>query len=139
MKELKIGFFSTFTKKITEQDIIKFADITGDQNPIHLDDEYAKNTMFKAKIAHGFHVGGFISAAIAQKLPGEGTIYLSQSMQFKAPVFVNDIITAKIVIIDIPKPDRVLLQTTCSNQQNKIVIEGEAIVIPPKECKILAN
>ncbi|MBI4649235.1 MAG: MaoC family dehydratase [Bacteroidia bacterium] len=131
--EIKLGDCESFTKKITSQDIFDFAEVSGDKNPIHLDEEYAKNSKFKARIAHGFHVGSFISAAIGQKLPGNGTIYLSQSLKFLAPVFINDEITAKVEVLDFPKPNRITLKTTCINQDGKIVIEGEALVIPPED------
>ncbi len=84
------------------------------------------------RIAHGYHVGSFISAAIGKHLPGNGTIYLSQSMQFRAPVTINDEITATVEVLDFPKEKRVLLKTTCTNQDGIEVITGEALVIPPK-------
>lgn len=111
--------------------------ISGDDNPIHLDEVYAKNSIFKGRIAHGFHVGSLISAVIGQKLPGNGTIYLSQSMRFLAPVRINDIITASVEIIDFPKQDRVSLKTICVNQQGEVVIEGEAYVIPPENSQLI--
>src|SRR3989338_1087491 len=103
VKSLQIGDKTQFTKSITEEEVVLFAKISGDDNPIHLDAEYAKNSIFKQKIAHGFLVGSLISAAIAKNLPGNGTIYLSQNLKFVAPVFMNDIITAHIEVIDFPK------------------------------------
>lgn len=136
-RELKIGDHSSLKKKITNEDIITFANISGDKNPVHLDEQYAKNTIFKSRIAHGFLVGSFISAAIGQKLPGNGTIYLSQNMKFKAPVRINDEINAHIEVIAFPKENRVLLKTTCSNQEGTVVIDGEALVIPPEGMKLI--
>lgn len=133
VKTLKIGDKAQFTKSITEEEVTLFAKISGDDNPIHLDAEYAKNSIFKQKIAHGFLVGSLISAAIAKDLPGNGTIYLSQNLKFLAPVFMNDIITAHIEVIDFPKGSQVLLSTICKNQDQKAVIEGTALVMAPRE------
>ncbi len=133
IKTLKIGDKAQFTKSITEEEVTLFAKISGDDNPIHLDAEYAKNSIFKQKIAHGFLVGSLISAAIAKDLPGNGTIYLSQNLKFLAPVFMNDIITAHIEVIDFPKGSQVLLSTICKNQDQKAVIEGTALVMAPRE------
>ena len=130
-KTIKVGDFVSVNNTVTESNIIKFSDISGDFNPIHLDEEYAKDSIFKKRIAHGFLVGSYISAVIGQKLPGNGTIYLSQSLYFRAPVFINDQITTTVEVLDFPKPNRVLLKTICVNQEGKIVLEGEAIVIPP--------
>ena len=129
--KLNIGDSYSFNRLITEQDIIIFSEVSGDKNPIHLDNDYAKESIFKERIAHGFLIGSLISAAIGQHLPGNGTIYLSQSMRFKAPVKINDIITVTIEVVDFPKVNRVTLKTTCKNQTGLIVIEGEALVIPP--------
>lgn len=136
-KELRIGDSTTFRKIITEKDIFDFAEVTGDHNPVHINAEYAKYTIFKARIAHGFYVGSLISSVIGQKLPGNGTIYLSQSLKFRAPVFINDEITTKVEVINFPKPNRVLLKTTCFNQDEKLVIEGEAYVIPPTDMELI--
>ena len=137
IKTLKIGDKTQFTKSITEEEVVLFAKISGDDNPIHLDAEYAKNSIFKQKIAHGFLVGSLISAAIAKNLPGNGTIYLSQNLKFVAPVFMNDIITAHIEVIDFPKGSQVLLSTICKNQDQKNVIEGTALVMAPKDTVLI--
>ncbi len=130
-KILKIGDSYSYQRIITENDIIIFSEVTGDKNPIHLDSEYAKDSFFKERIAQGFLVGSLISAAIGQHLPGNGTIYKSQSMNFKAPVKINDIITVLIEVIEFPKINQVKLKTTCINQFGVIVIDGEAVVIAP--------
>ena len=134
---LKIGDTASFKKKVLEQDIYDFAKVSGDFNPIHLDKLYAETSIFKERIAHGFLVGSYISAAIAQQLPGNGTIYLSQSLNFLAPVRINDEIMAVIEVVSFPKENRVLLKTTCENQEGTIVIEGKAVVIPPKGMKLI--
>jgi len=136
-RELRIGDKAFFTKRVNSEDIFTFADISGDDNPVHVDEEYARNSFFKERIAHGFHVGSFISAAIGKKLPGNGTIYLSQTMQFRAPAIIGDEITALVEIVDFPEETRVLLKTTCLNQNGKEVIRGEALVIPPKNMVLL--
>jgi 3-hydroxybutyryl-CoA dehydratase len=129
--ELKIGDKYSKSTLVTEDMINGFAKYTGDKNPVHLDVQFASKTMFKNRIAHGFLIGSFISAVLGNDFPGQGTIYLSQTLKFKAPVFINDTITVVIEVIDIPIENRVLLKTTCTNQNNIIVIEGEALVIPP--------
>ena len=134
---LKIGDKAQFTKQIKEEEVILFAKISGDDNPIHLDEEYANNSIFKQKIAHGFLVGSLISAVIAKDLPGNGTIYLSQNLKFLAPVFLNETITAHIEVLDFPKGSQVLLSTICKNQDQKVVIEGTALVIAPKSIVLI--
>ena len=129
--ELKIGKVYSMSKLVTEEMINGFAKYSGDNNPVHLNEDFASQTMFKKRIAHGFLIGSFISAVLGNDFPGQGTIYLSQTMKFKAPVFINDTITVEIEVVDFPKPNRVSLKTTCTNQNNIIVIEGEAFVIPP--------
>jgi len=131
-KELRIGDRASFTKKISSEDVFNFARVSGDNNLVHVDEDYAKKSIFGERIAHGYHVGSFISAVIGKYLPGNGSIYLSQSMQFKAPVMVNDEITAMVEVIDFPKDKRVLLKTVCTNQHGTVVISGEAMVIPPE-------
>ena len=125
---------SKFSKStiVTEKMIDGFAKYTGDVNPIHLDEQFASKTMFKKRIAHGFLVGSFISAVLGNDFPGNGTIYLSQSLKFRAPVFINDKITVDVEIIDFPKENWATLNTVCTNQENVVVLEGEALVILPK-------
>jgi 3-hydroxybutyryl-CoA dehydratase len=132
INELKIGDKFKKTTVVTEEMINGFAKYTGDKNPVHIDEQFASNTIFKKRIAHGFLVGSFISAVLGNDFPGNGTIYLSQSLMFRAPVFINDKVTVKVEVLDFPKPERVLLKTTCVNQDGKVVIDGEAFIIPPK-------
>lgn len=110
-------------------DIEDFARISMDRNPIHLDEAYAANTQFKHRIAHGFLVSSFISAVIAEQLPGEGSIYVSQTLNFRKPVFVDDLITAQVKVLEILKPNLYRLETLCRNQANDVVISGEAVVM----------
>jgi 3-hydroxybutyryl-CoA dehydratase len=136
-RTLKIGDKTEFTKSITAEEVVLFAKISGDDNPVHLDEEYAKGTMFKTRIAHGFLVGSLISAAIGKNLPGNGTIYLKQDMKFLAPVFLNDVITAYVEVVDFPKGTQVVLSTVCKNQEGKIVIDGTALVMAPKDITLI--
>ena len=133
IKEIKIGDAAEFTKTITEADIVLFAGITGDLNPAHVDQVWAENSMFKARIAHGMLSGGLISAVMGMYLPGPGTIYLSQELRFLAPVHIGDTITARAEVQElIENKNRVHLKTTCRNQDGTIVVDGVALVMPPK-------
>lgn len=125
----ELGETASITNKITEDMIIQFSKLSGDENPIHLNEEYAKKTIFKKRIAPGMLISSFISAVIANKLPGEGAIYLKQDLKFKKPVYINDAITTEIKIIDIiDEKNIIVLNTECRNQNHVIVIEGNACV-----------
>ena len=133
MVKITVGMEAEMSKLITENDINTFAEIVGDRNPVHLDEAYARTTPFKQRIAHGTLTGALISAVLAQKLPGLGTIYLSQSYQFKAPVFIGDEITAKVKVTNYREDKRLTtLDTNIYNQEGKCVLTGEAVVIAPK-------
>lgn len=128
--ELKIGMKDSVSKTITETDIILFAGITTDVNPAHINEEYAKTTIFKRRIAHGILVTGLISAVLGTRLPGEGSIYLGQELKFLAPVYIEDTITATVEIIElIPEKNRVILKTICTNQNGVEVITGKATLM----------
>lgn len=130
---LKIGDHAEFTKTVSETDIYLYAGVSGDFNPAHINEEYAKNTFFKTRIAHGMLSAGFISTVIGMKLPGPGTVYLDQSLKFLAPVRIGDTITARAEVVEImAEKNKVRLKTTCTNQDKIVVLEGEAIVSPPK-------
>ena len=134
--QIKIGDTAEFAKTVTETDIYLYAGITGDFNPAHVNEVYAKNTFFKTRIAHGMLTAGFISAIIANQLPGPGTIYLKQDLSFLAPVHIGDTITGRVEIVElIPEKNRVRIKTTCSNQDGVMVISGEGLVSPPKAPK----
>lgn len=128
---LKIGdkFIKDFI--ISDKMVNGFSLVTGDQNPVHLDDEFAKNSIFKKRIAHGMLIGSLISSVIGNYFPGIGTIYLSQTMKFLNPVFINDSISVHIEVIEIMRNNWIKLKTNCYNQDNKLVINGDAIVNPP--------
>jgi len=123
--------------KITAKMIDGFAEHTGDRNPVHLDEDFAKNTKFKKRIAHGFLVGSLISSVLGNDYPGNGTIYLSQSMKFLKPVFIGDEITVFITIEEITEKNWLELKTVCKNQDGDNVIEGDALVIPPDTCVLI--
>ena len=130
MPSLNPGETASRTTIITDEMIRLFADLSGDNNPVHLDDAYAQTTRFGRRIAHGMIAAGLISATLANDLPGPGTVYLSQTLQFKAPVFPDDIITTTVEVKSV-RPDKpiVTLTTFCKNQDGKVVLEGEAIVL----------
>jgi 3-hydroxybutyryl-CoA dehydratase len=133
IKELEIGETAEFSKTISESDIYLFAGVTGDMNPAHIDEAYATTTFFKTRIAHGLLPAGFISNVVAMKLPGPGTIYLRQELNFKAPVRIGDTITAQVEVLEIMEEKKhVRLRTTCTNQDGIVVLDGEAVVSPPR-------
>ncbi len=133
LEDLIAGQEAILEKKITEKDILRFSELTGDNNPVHLDDDFAKLTIFKKKIAHGFLSGSLISTVIATKLPGPGSIYLSQTLKFLAPVFVDDTITAKVIIEEINMEKRkIKLLTECFVADKKILTGNAEILVSSK-------
>lgn len=125
----KVGDSASLRRTVTEADIVNFAGITGDFNPVHIDEEYAKGTMFKGRIAHGLFSASLISNILGNRLPGPGCIYLKQSLRFLSPVKAGDTITAEVEIIEtIEDKKRLRLSTTCKNQSGKLVLDGEALV-----------
>lgn len=133
ISELKLGDKASFEKTITETDVYLYAGITGDLNPAHINEEYAKNTMFEGRIGHGMLTAGLISAVLGMKLPGPGTIYMGQELRFTAPVRIGDTIKAEVEVIEmIEEKNRIKLRTTCTSQSNDVVLDGIATVMPPK-------
>lgn len=130
-EDLSVGQTASFSKTITEADILMFAAVSGDTNPVHIDAEYAATTPFKQRIAHGMLSAGLISAVLGTKLPGPGTVYLGQSLKFRAPVKLGDTVTAtaEVTALDAEKK-RATLRTVCT-VGGKPVIEGEALVMVP--------
>lgn len=130
---LSIGDQATRRKTFSDEDVRAFAQISGDTNPIHLDDRYAAQTRFGRRLVHGMLTASLLSATLANDLPGEGTIYLSQSLQFKAPVFIGDTITATVEVTAFRAERGIAtLATTCTNQDGAIVLQGEAVVLVPR-------
>ena len=130
----QVGQQASVTRTISESDVYLFAGITGDLNPAHTNEEYAKKTHFKTRIAHGMLSSGLISAVLGMKLPGPGTIYTGQTLKFLAPVHIGDTITAtaEIQSLDLDRT-RVVLTTTCTNQDGKVVVTGEATALLPRD------
>lgn len=131
--DMEVGQLAEITKRITEEDVYAFAEITGDKNPIHMQKEYAESTFFKQQLAHGALLPGLISAVFGMKLPGPGAIYEFQELTFKKPVHFNDEITAFVEVRSINKErNRVTFKTGCYNQDQEIVAEGESVLLPSK-------
>ena len=127
-----VGDSAEFTKVFSEEDVLLFAGISGDRNPVHVDREFAAKTRFKGRIAHGLLTAGTISAAIGMKLPGPGCIYLSQNLEFKSPVHIGDEVTARVEIVEVVSEKRLRMRTQCFNQDKVLVIDGEAMIVPPR-------
>ena len=131
-EEIAVGQAAEFNKTVTETDVVLYAGITGDFNPAHVNAVEAEAGMFGGRIAHGMLSAGFISTVLAMKLPGPGTIYLSQSLRFTRPVRIGDTVTARVEVVEvIAAKRRVRLATTVANQHGETVIEGEALVMVP--------
>ncbi len=136
IEEIKVGDTAKFSKTISESDVYLFAGITGDLNPAHVSEDYAKDTFFKTRIAHGMLSASFISTVIGTMLPGPGTIYMRQEANFLAPVKFGDTITAVVEVAEIiADKKRARLKTYCINQEETIVVDGEALVSPPRAPK----
>src|SRR6056297_1869941 len=131
VEELKVGQAASFTKTITETDVYNYAGVTGDFNPAHINESFAKNTMFKGRIAHGMIAAGLVSTVLGTRLPGPGCIYVSQDLKFTAPVYFGDTITATVEIekLNVDK-NRVILNTVCTNQKENVVLKGQAELMP---------
>lgn len=134
--DLRVGEAAESTRTVSESDIYMYAGITGDLNPAHMNEEYAKKTFFKSRVAHGMLTAGYISTVLGNKLPGYGAIYVQQELKFLAPVHIGDTITARVeVVLLVKEKNRAVLRTTCTNQEGTLVLYGEAIVSPPKPPK----
>ena len=130
---IKVGDSASITKSFSDADVRKFAEISGDKNPVHLDDDYAAQTQFKKRLVHGMLAASLISAVLGTELPGEGCIYLNQSIKFRAPVFIGDTITATVTVTKVREDKPIItLETICKNQDDVVVIEGEAVLLAPK-------
>ncbi|MBN1579689.1 MAG: MaoC family dehydratase [Anaerolineae bacterium] len=126
----EIGECATFTKTISETDVATFAEVTGDSNPLHMDDDYARRTRFGRRIAHGMLTAGLISTVLGTKLPGPGAIYLEQTLKFLAPVYLGDTIAAEVEVIAWRADKGIItLRTTCRNQDGQEVLAGQAVLM----------
>ncbi|MGD9649357.1 MAG: MaoC family dehydratase [Dongiaceae bacterium] len=132
-EDLTVGMSATASNTVSEADIVSFAKISGDTNPVHLNEDYAKKTMFKTRIAHGILTASFISAVLGTKLPGPGSIYLSQNLKFKAPVKIGETVRTQVTVAELnAEKKRVTFTTTCS-VNDKVVLEGEALIMVPSK------
>ncbi|MCY6957052.1 MaoC family dehydratase [Clostridium brassicae] len=131
--QIKMGDKASFTKTMSETDVYLFAGISGDLNPAHVNQVESEKTMFKGRICHGMLVSSLISTVLGMYLPGPGTIYMSQEVKFLAPVRMGDTVTATAEVIERnEQKNRLVLKTTVTNQDGKVVIDGQAMVMPPK-------
>jgi 3-hydroxybutyryl-CoA dehydratase len=130
-EELSVGQEASLAKTVSEADIVAFADISGDRNPVHLDPDYAATTIFKERIAHGMLSAAYISAVFGMKLPGPGAIYISQTLNFKAPVKIGDTVVTAVKVIElVPEKRRARFECVCS-VNDKPVVQGEAVLMVP--------
>ena len=133
-EDFQIGdIITTRRRTITEADIVNFAAFSGDWYPLHVDVEYAEKSIYGERIAHGMLVAGFISTVVGTRIPGPGTIYNYQDLEFMSPARIGDTITARAEVVQVDSDkNRIRLKTTCTNQDGKTVVGGEALVSPPK-------
>jgi 3-hydroxybutyryl-CoA dehydratase len=128
-----------YAKTVTEADIVMFAGISGDTNPVHLDASFARQTAFKGRIAHGMLSASFISTVLGTRLPGPGCIYLSQSLKFRAPVKAGDTVTARVTVKDVnPDNKRIVLETICT-VDDTVIIDGEALLMVNRRAEVLGE
>lgn len=127
--ELVVGQTAEYSRQVTDSDVMSYAHITGDFNPVHVDPEAAAASRFGQRIAHGMLSAGLVSAAIASKLPGPGSIYLAQTLRFTAPVRLDDTITVKLTVTELLSKKRLKLSTVCQNQNGETVLDGEATIL----------
>jgi 3-hydroxybutyryl-CoA dehydratase len=130
-EELTVGQTALYAKTITETDIVLFSGISGDVNPVHLNHEFAMDTMFEGRIAHGMLTASFLSTVIGTKLPGPGCIYISQNLKFRAPVRAGDTVQARATITEVfPDKNRIAMKTVCT-VGDLVVVDGEALIMVP--------
>jgi len=131
IEDLAIGMSASFQKTVTEADIVLFAGVSGDTNPVHINEEYAKTTFFKGRIAHGMLGAAYISTVLGTRMPGPGVIYISQNLRFRGPIRAGDTVTARVVVAEIVLEKRRALMNTFVSVGDEIVIEGDATVMLP--------
>jgi len=135
-EDLAIGMSATYTREVQPEDIAAFAALSGDTNPVHLDEEYAAGTRFKVRIVHGLLTASYISTVLGTRLPGAGAIYLSQTLSFRAPVYHGDTVTARVEVTDlIAEKDRVVLACTC-HVEDRLVLDGDAKLMVPRRAHV---
>ncbi len=139
LEDMEVGMTAVYAKTVTEADIVMFAGVSGDTNPVHLDAHFAEQTAFKGRIAHGMLSASFISTVFGTRLPGPGCIYLSQSLKFRAPVRAGDTVTARVTVKDVnPDKKRVAVDTVCTVGET-VVIDGEALLLVSRRAEVLGE
>ena len=139
LEDLAVGMTAVYAKTITDADIVMFAGISGDTNPVHLDANFADQTIFNGRIAHGMLSASFISTVLGTRLPGPGCIYLSQSLKFRAPVKTGDTVTARVTVKDVnPDNKRIVLDTICT-VGDSVVVDGEALLMVSRRAEVLTE
>jgi 3-hydroxybutyryl-CoA dehydratase len=139
LEDMEVGMTAIYAKTITDADIVMFAGISGDTNPVHLDANFADQTVFNGRIAHGMLSASFISTVLGTRLPGPGCIYLSQSLKFRAPVKAGDTVTARVTVKDVnPDNKRILLDTICT-VGDSVVVDGEALLMVSRRAEVLTG
>jgi len=131
IEDLSVGMRASFTRTVTEADIVMFAGVSGDTNPVHINEEYARHTFFKGRIAHGMLGAAYISTVLGTKLPGPGAVYIGQNLKFKAPIRAGDTVTARVTVAEVVPDRRRAVLTTRVTVGETVVIEGEATVMCP--------
>lgn len=134
-ENFKIGMTYSYSRVVADTDVIYFSNITGDRNPLHLDENYAEESIFGKRVAHGMLCGSFFSTIFGSKFPGEGCVYLEQNLSFLKPIFLNDQVNAKVELVDIDKEKQILVFKTKCEVGDKVVIEGSAKILIPKKSK----
>lgn len=129
--DIDVGMEARFSKTITDADIVMFAGVSGDTNPVHLDQEYAEGTMFKGRIAHGMLSASLLSTVFGTRLPGPGCIYLSQTLKFKAPVRIGDTVVATVTAREVVRPKKRVIFDCAVRVGDTVVVEGEAVIMVP--------
>ena len=139
LEDIEVGMTAIYAKTITDADLVMFAGISGDTNPVHLDANFADQTVFNGRIAHGMLSASFISTVLGTRLPGPGCIYLSQSLKFRAPVKAGDTVTARVTVKDVnPDNKRITLDTICT-VGDSVVVDGEALLMVSRRAEVLAK
>ncbi len=139
LEDMMVGMTAIYAKTVTEADIVMFAGVSGDTNPVHLDAHFADQTAFKGRIAHGMLSASFISTVLGTRLPGPGCIYLSQSLKFRAPVRTGDTVTARVTVTNVdPDKKRVAFDTVCT-VGDTVVVDGEALMLVSRRAEVLGE
>jgi 3-hydroxybutyryl-CoA dehydratase len=131
---IQTGDCASLSKTFSEKDVLTFAEISGDRNPVHIDAAFASSTRFERQLVHGMLTAGLISAVLGMQLPGPGSIYLKQELNFRAPVYFGDTITATVTVIKVREDKPIItVETICTNQDGETVIDGEAVLMLPRK------